>query len=50
MPLKKLTFKDFVFSVDLERVQLSNGEYRSKGQTYNQILILNKNNNFFASL
>lgn len=37
--LKKIDFKDFVFSVDLERVQLSNGEYRSKGQTYNQILI-----------
>lgn len=37
--LKKINFKDFVFNIDLERVQLSNGEYRTKGQTYNQMLI-----------
>lgn len=37
--LKKINFKDFVFSIELERVQLSGGEYRTKGQIYNQMII-----------
>ena len=37
--LKKIDFKDFIFNVELERVQLANGEYRSIGQTYQQMLI-----------
>lgn len=37
--LKKIDFKDFVFNIDLERVKLSNGEYRTKGQTYSQMII-----------
>ena len=36
--LKKIDFHDFMFNIDLDRVRLSNGEYHTRGQIYNQII------------
>ena len=37
--LKKINFKDFIFDTELDRVEFPNGEYRTKGQVYNQIIL-----------